>query len=48
MIKAVDRVAETILFAALIGELVIVTVNVLGRSFGQTGFLWTPEISQIA
>ncbi len=47
-IKAVDRVAETILVAALVGELVIVIVNVLGRSFGQTGFLWTPEISQIA
>jgi len=47
-IKTVDRVAETILVAALVGELLIVIVNVLGRSFGQTGFLWTPEISQIA
>ncbi|HLI96336.1 MAG TPA: TRAP transporter large permease subunit, partial [Candidatus Baltobacteraceae bacterium] len=47
-IKAVDRVAEAILVAALAGELLIVVVNVLGRSFGQTGFLWTPEISQIA
>jgi tripartite ATP-independent transporter DctM subunit len=47
-IKTIDRVAETILVAALVGELLIVIVNVLGRSFGQTGFLWTPEISQIA
>jgi len=47
-IKTVDRVAEAILVAALVGELLIVIVNVLGRSFGQTGFLWTPEISQIA
>lgn len=47
-IKTLDRVAEAILVAALVGEIVIVVVNVLGRSFGQTGFLWTPEISQIA
>jgi tripartite ATP-independent transporter DctM subunit len=47
-IKLIDRVAETILVAALVGEILIVIVNVLGRSFGQTGFLWTPEISQIA
>jgi tripartite ATP-independent transporter DctM subunit len=47
-IKTIDRVAETILVAALAGELLVVIVNVLGRSFGQTGFLWTPEISQIA
>lgn len=47
-IKTIDRVAETILVAALVGELLVVIVNVLGRSFGQTGFLWTPEISQIA
>jgi tripartite ATP-independent transporter DctM subunit len=47
-IKTLDRVAEAILVVALVGEIVIVVVNVLGRSFGQTGFLWTPEISQIA
>ncbi|MGA3036522.1 MAG: TRAP transporter large permease subunit [Vulcanimicrobiaceae bacterium] len=47
-IKTVDRVAETILVAALVGELLIVVINILGRSFGRTGFMWTPEISQVA
>lgn len=46
--STLERIAEIILVAALIGELLVVVVNVAGRSFGQTGFLWTPEISQIA
>ena len=47
-VDLLGRIAEIILVAALIGELLIVIINVIGRSMGHTGFLWTPEISQIA
>ena len=43
-----DRIAEGLLVVALLGELLVVLVNVAARTMGQTGYLWTPEISQIA
>ena len=42
------RFAEAILVAALLGELLIVMINIAGRTMGYTGFLWAPEVSQIA
>lgn len=47
-LDALARIAEIVLVVALLGELLVVIVNVIGRTTGQTGFLWTPEISQIA
>lgn len=45
---ALDRIAEVVLVAALVGELIVVIANVAGRTFGQTGFLWTQEVAQLA
>ena len=46
--RLLDRIAETILIIALLGELVAVIVNVLARLTLGVSFLWTEEVARIA
>ncbi|MBV8073779.1 MAG: TRAP transporter small permease subunit, partial [Candidatus Eremiobacteraeota bacterium] len=46
--RAITLFAEGVLVFALLGELVVVVANVLGRTFSQTGFMWTGEVAQFA
>ena len=48
LLRLADRAAEAILVVALLGELGVVIVNVLGRTFLDTGYLWTDEIARLA
>lgn len=48
LLGAVDRVSEAVLVVALLGELGVVIANVLARSLGLSGFLWTEEVAGIA
>jgi len=46
--SAVTAFANAVLAIALIGELCVVFVNVIARSFFHTAFLWTDEIAKLA
>jgi len=48
LLGPVDRVGEAILVAALLGELGVIVLDVVARSFGSSGFLWTQEVAQFA
>lgn len=48
LIRIVNAVADTVLLAALLGELAVVFANVIARSLFDTGFLWTDEIAKLA
>jgi tripartite ATP-independent transporter DctM subunit len=44
----IDRAAESLIVAALLGELVLVLANVAARIYFQRSFLWTDEIARLA
>src|ERR1700761_4619419 len=44
----IDRAAEGLIVAALLGELVLVLANVAARIYFQRSFLWTDEIARLA
>ncbi|HEX5318533.1 MAG TPA: TRAP transporter large permease subunit [Stellaceae bacterium] len=46
--RIVNMVTDTVLLVALLGELGVVSVNVIARSVFDTGFLWTDEIAKLA
>jgi len=48
VLRSIDRLAELIVIAALLGELAIVVINVFGRVGLETGFLWTDEVARLA
>jgi tripartite ATP-independent transporter DctM subunit len=45
--RLVDRAATVLLLASLVGELVIVIVNVLMRKLGGGAIEWEPEVTQL-
>lgn len=47
-LRIVNMVTDTVLLVALLGELGVVSVNVIARSVFDTGFLWTDEIAKLA
>jgi tripartite ATP-independent transporter DctM subunit len=47
-LRFVDRTAESLIVAALLGELVLVLANIVARVFFQHSFLWTDEIARTA
>jgi tripartite ATP-independent transporter DctM subunit len=47
-LRFIDRVAEGLIVAALLGELVLVLANVAARVYFQRSFLWTDEIARLA
>src|ERR1017187_10635860 len=44
----VDLAAESLIVAALLGELVLVLANVVARVYFHHSFLWTDEIARLA
>jgi tripartite ATP-independent transporter DctM subunit len=47
-LRLIDRAAESLIVAALVGELVLVLANVLARVYFHHSFLWTDEIARLA
>jgi tripartite ATP-independent transporter DctM subunit len=47
-LRFIDRAAEGVIVAALLGELVLVLANVAARVYFQHSFLWTDEIARLA
>ena len=47
-LRLIDRAAESLIVAALLGELVLVLANVTARLFFHHSFLWTDEIARLA
>ena len=47
VLAVIDRAAEAILVAALLGELALVLLNVGARLLTNTGFLWTDEVARL-
>lgn len=48
LLRAVDASAESILVAALLGELGLVLANVLARAYFQQSFLWADEAARLS
>ncbi len=48
LLRFIDRTAEGLIVAALLGELVLVLANIAARVFFQHSFLWTDEIARLA
>src|SRR5271157_6340063 len=46
-LRALDRLAETIVIGALLGELVLVLANVLARVIFKESFLWSDEVARL-
>src|SRR3984893_1305837 len=46
--RAVDAFAESILVAALLGELGLVLANILARAYFQHSFLWADEAARLS
>jgi tripartite ATP-independent transporter DctM subunit len=47
-LRLIDRAAESLIVAALLGELLLVLANVMARLFFHHSFLWTDEIARLA
>ncbi len=47
LLRGVDAVAEAVVVAALIGELLVVLGNVFARVFLQHSFLWADEVARL-
>ena len=45
-LRLVDLAAESLIVAALLGELVLVLANVVARVYFHRSFLWTDEIAK--
>ena len=48
MLRLIDLAAESLIVAALLGELVLVLANVVARVYFHHSFLWTDEIARLA
>jgi tripartite ATP-independent transporter DctM subunit len=48
LLRVVDRAAESLVIAALLGELLLVLANVAARSLFHTSFLWADEMARFA
>jgi len=48
LLRFVDLAAESLIVAALLGELVLVLANVVARVYFHHSFLWTDEIARLA
>jgi tripartite ATP-independent transporter DctM subunit len=48
LLRLVDLAAESVIVAALLGELVLVLANVAARVYFQHSFLWTDEVARLA
>ncbi len=48
LLRTVDTLAESILVAALLGELGLVLANVLARAYFQQSFLWADEAARLS
>src|ERR1700734_4133801 len=46
-LRALDRLAETIVVGALLGELLLVLANVIARVFFRQSFLWSDEVARL-
>src|SRR5271163_4409092 len=46
-LRALDRLAETIVVGALLGELLLVLANVMARVFFRQSFLWSDEVARL-
>ena len=46
-LRALDRLAETIVVVALLGELLLVLANVMARVFFRQSFLWSDEVARL-
>src|SRR5271154_5813794 len=46
--RAVEAVAEGLVVAALLGELVLVLANVVARVYFHTSFLWSDEVARLS
>ena len=47
-LRLIDLAAESLIVAALLGELVLVLANVAARVYFQRSFLWTDEVARLA
>jgi tripartite ATP-independent transporter DctM subunit len=47
-LRFIDLAAESLIVAALLGELVLVLANVAARIYFQRSFLWTDEVARLA
>jgi tripartite ATP-independent transporter DctM subunit len=47
-LRLIDLAAESLVVAALLGELVLVLANVAARVYFQRSFLWTDEVARLA
>src|ERR1700749_4597623 len=48
LLRFIELAAETLIVAALLGELVLVLANVAARVYFQRSFLWTDEVARLA
>jgi tripartite ATP-independent transporter DctM subunit len=48
LLRAIDAFAESILVAALLGELGLVLANILARAYFQHSFLWADEAARLS
>ena len=46
-LRTLDRIAETLVVVALLGELVMVLVNVFARAYLHHSFLWADELARL-
>src|SRR5271170_6141357 len=46
-LRALDRLAETIVVGALLGELLLVLANAIARVFFRHSFLWSDEVARL-
>jgi len=46
-LRALDRLAESVLVVALLGELVMVLINVAARAYFHHSFLWADELARL-
>jgi tripartite ATP-independent transporter DctM subunit len=46
--RAVNAIAEGLVVAALLGELILVIANVVARAYFHTSFLWSDEVARLS
>ena len=46
-LRALDRLAETVVIGALLGELLLVLANVIARAVFHRSFLWSDEVARL-
>jgi tripartite ATP-independent transporter DctM subunit len=48
LLRLIDLLADAVLAVALLGELAVVFLNVISRTFFDDAFLWTDEVAKLA